>query len=111
MQDRGHAELCQIHVHPAPEHCKQTHRPLLLTLSPFYRIYSLNSLQGGYIWDHRGSIIAVIKGDTRSLDYSSNGVSAWSAFCMGPPHIQAVCRGVGVWKYRDVVANPSLFLG
>ena len=30
--------------------------------------YSLNSLKGGYIGDY----IGVIKGDTRSLDYSSD---------------------------------------
>ena len=31
--------------------------------------YSLNSLKGGYIGN--GTTIGVIKGDTRSLDYSS----------------------------------------
>ena len=33
--------------------------------------YSLNSLKGGYIGDHIGGSIGVIKGDTRSLDYGS----------------------------------------
>ena len=33
--------------------------------------YSLNSLKGGYIRDYIGATIGVIKGDTRSLDYSS----------------------------------------
>ena len=33
--------------------------------------YSLNSLKGGFIGDYRGNIIGAIKGDTRSLDYSS----------------------------------------
>ena len=34
--------------------------------------YSLNSLKGGYIGDCIGTTIGVIKGDTRSLDYSSD---------------------------------------
>ena len=34
--------------------------------------HSLNSLKGDYIEDHIGTIIGIIKGDTRSLDYSSN---------------------------------------
>ena len=33
--------------------------------------YSLNSLKGGYIGIIYGTTIGVIKGDTRSLDYSS----------------------------------------
>ena len=33
--------------------------------------YSLNSLNGGYIGDNRGTTTGHIKGDTRSLDYSS----------------------------------------
>ena len=33
--------------------------------------YSLNSLKGGYIGDYVGTTIGVIKGDTRSLGYSS----------------------------------------
>ena len=33
--------------------------------------YSLNSLKGVYIGDYIGTTIGVIKGDTRSLDYSS----------------------------------------
>ena len=33
--------------------------------------YSLNSLKGGYIGDYIGDYYRVIKGDTRSLDYSS----------------------------------------
>ena len=32
--------------------------------------YSLNSLKGGYIGDYIGTTMGVIKGDTRSLDYS-----------------------------------------
>ena len=36
-----------------------------------YMSYSLNSLKGGYKGDYIGGIIGVIKGDTRSLDYSS----------------------------------------
>ena len=33
--------------------------------------YSLNSLKGSYIGDDIGTTIRVIKGDARSLDYSS----------------------------------------
>ena len=33
--------------------------------------YSPNSLKGGYIGEIYGTIIGVIKGDTRSLDYGS----------------------------------------
>ena len=33
--------------------------------------YSLNSLKGGYIGEYIGTNIGGIKGDTRSLDYSS----------------------------------------
>ena len=33
--------------------------------------YSLNSLKGGYIGDYIGDYYRDIKGDTRSLDYSS----------------------------------------
>ena len=33
--------------------------------------YSLNSLKGGYIGDYTWDYYKVIKGDTRSLDYSS----------------------------------------
>ena len=33
--------------------------------------FSLNSLKGGYIGIIYGTTIGVIKGDTRSLDYSS----------------------------------------
>ena len=33
--------------------------------------YSLNSLKGGYRGDHIGYYYRVVKGDTRSLDYSS----------------------------------------
>ena len=32
--------------------------------------HSLNSLKGGYIGDYIGTTMGVIKGDTRSLDYS-----------------------------------------
>ena len=35
---------------------------------------SLNSLKGGYIENDTGSYYRVIKGDTRSLDYSSHDV-------------------------------------
>ena len=34
--------------------------------------YSLNSLKGGYIGEYIGTMIGGIKGDTRSLDYSSD---------------------------------------
>ena len=33
--------------------------------------YSLNSLKGGYIGGYIRTTIGLIKGDTRSLDYSS----------------------------------------
>ena len=34
--------------------------------------YSLNSFKGGYVGDYLGErIVGVIKGDARSLDYSS----------------------------------------
>ena len=33
--------------------------------------HSLNSFKGGYIRDHIGDSLGVIRGDTRSLDYSS----------------------------------------
>ena len=37
--------------------------------------YSLNSLKGDYIGEYIGDYyIGVIKGDTRSLDYSSYGL-------------------------------------
>ena len=36
--------------------------------------YSLNSLKGGYIGDCIGDYYRGIKGDTRSLDYSSSDV-------------------------------------
>ena len=36
--------------------------------------HSLNSLNGGYVGEYIGTTIGVIKGDTRSLDYSSYGV-------------------------------------
>ena len=36
--------------------------------------HSLNSLKGGYTGDDIGTTIGVIKGDTRSLDYSSLGI-------------------------------------
>ena len=36
--------------------------------------YSFNSLKG-YIGDSMGSMIGVIKGDTRSLDSGSNGLA------------------------------------
>ena len=34
--------------------------------------HNLNSLMGGYIGDYIGSTIGLVKGDTRSLDYSSH---------------------------------------
>ena len=34
--------------------------------------YSLNSIKGGYTGDYMGTTIGVVKGDTRSSDYSSN---------------------------------------
>ena len=37
--------------------------------------HSLNSSKGGYVGVILGTIIGVIKGDTRSLDSSSNGTS------------------------------------
>ena len=45
-------------------------RLLPVEKAPKYMSYSLNSLKGGYIGD-QGTTIGVIKGDTRSLDYSS----------------------------------------
>ena len=36
-----------------------------------YMSYSLNSLKGGYIGDYIGTTMRAIKGNTRSLDYSS----------------------------------------
>ena len=36
--------------------------------------YSLNS-KGRYIGDYKGTILGVIQGDTRGLDYSSNEVT------------------------------------
>ena len=38
--------------------------------------HSLNSLKGGYIVHYIGNTFGVIKGDTRSLDYSSFGQPA-----------------------------------
>ena len=43
--------------------------------------YSLNSIRGGHTGDYMGSIMGVIKRDTRSLDYDSYGTS--------PPRQQA----------------------
>ena len=48
--------------------------------------YSLNSLKGGYIGDGVGNIIADIKGDTRSLNYSSHRF----AFCALFYHLEYV---------------------
>ena len=39
--------------------------------------HGLNSFKGGYIGDYIGGIIGLIKGDTRSLDYSSCGRGPW----------------------------------
>ena len=36
--------------------------------------YSLNSLKGGYIGLIEGTIMGVMKGDTRSLDHGSHGI-------------------------------------
>ena len=36
-------------------------------------MYSLNSLKGGYLGEYMGSSFGVIKEDTRSLDYGSDG--------------------------------------
>ena len=46
--------------------------------------HSLNSLKGGYIGDCIGTTIGVIKGDTRSLDYSSNVLDDPSATPFSP---------------------------
>ena len=37
--------------------------------------YSLHSLKVGYIGDHMGSTIGLMKGDSRSLDYSSYDIA------------------------------------
>ena len=42
--------------------------------------YSLNSLKGGYIGDYIGDYYRDIKGDARSVDYSSNDKA------LGPNH-------------------------
>ena len=39
--------------------------------SEVHRSYSLNFLKRGYVGDYVGSIIELIKGDTRSLDNGS----------------------------------------
>ena len=41
--------------------------------------YTLNSLEAGYIGDYYsiGISIGAIKGDTRRLDCSSNGIATW----------------------------------
>ena len=44
--------------------------------SDYHTSYSLNSLKGGYIGDYIGTTIRDIKGDTRSLDYSSYGLGS-----------------------------------
>ena len=50
-----------------------------------YMSYSLNSLEGGYIGDYIGDYyIGVIKGDTRSLDYSSYGCCIIICTLKGP---------------------------
>ena len=47
--------------------------PVSLDTSPKYISYSLTSLKGGYIRDYMWATIGGLKGDTRSLDYSSYG--------------------------------------
>ena len=42
-------------------------------LSERYMSYSLNSVRGGYTGNYMGDYYWGIKGDTRSLDYSSHG--------------------------------------
>ena len=55
--------------------------------------YSLNSLMGGYIGDYIGTTIGVIKGDTRSLDYSSYG--GWAH--LAPDELKFVVGCVVSW--------------
>ena len=43
--------------------------------------HSLNSLKGGYIGDYIGTTIGVVKGDTRSLDYSLHVIGVEAAGC------------------------------
>ena len=45
--------------------------PVTFLGAPVHLNHSLNSLKGGYVADYIRSNIGVIKGDTRSLDYSS----------------------------------------
>ena len=45
--------------------------------SDYHTSYSLSSLKGGYIGDYIGTTIRDIKGDTRSLDYSSYGLGSF----------------------------------
>ena len=63
--------------------CPQILNPTLsLITKPCYMSYSPNSLKG--VIEENGTTIGFIKGDTRSLDYSSyvffllQGVSAWN---------------------------------
>ena len=42
--------------------------------------YSLNSVKGDYIGDYIGNYYSGYKGDARSLDSSSNGLSCSSSF-------------------------------
>ena len=52
--------------------------------------YSLNSSKGGYIGDYIGDYYRVIKGDTRSLDYSLEGeeVRVWLSSCQSRNFMQ-----------------------
>ena len=45
-----------------------------------YMSHSLNSLKEGYIGDYLGTTIGLIKGDTRSLDYSSYELNSLKGF-------------------------------
>ena len=51
---------------------------------------SQNSLKGGYIRDHIENTIGVVKGDTRSLDYSSH-IHFWMC---GHPFVSVVSKGI-----------------
>ena len=75
------------------------------TNAPFYppqinmsHCHSLNSLKGGYIGDYIGSIIGVLKGDTRSLDYSSH-VAAYSPFLAQRTLFGVPCLGQGKLQF------------
>ena len=59
-EERGSQDICLV-VRSEALRAMETHMS-----------HSLNSLKGGYIRDYIGTTIGVIKGDTRSLDYSSH---------------------------------------